>query len=250
LNRSGEGRIFDYPDLFREVADQLRQAGLYQQALTFYQPLQQVPEQALASLHLQMGKCYLGGKLNRQAEECFQTAIQIDENNIDARIQLAKMYEALNEQQQAFIFVNEILSLRKTQDPRAPQERPKVGGSQMKENSFMPTKSEQRSYYKPRRLVDSTERQNEEAARAKRLQEQYAIMRMEHGGMRDGHDGSTRAWMEAARDLIDDFRGFKTFYPWDKYAHFLGYTGNARLQAETPLDKDLVAMANRLSQSI
>jgi general transcription factor 3C polypeptide 3 (transcription factor C subunit 4) len=59
--------------------------------------------------------------------------------------------------------------------------------------------------------------------------------------------------MEAAQDLIEDFRSFKTFYPWDKYVHFLGYPGAAQTQAQTgatPLDADLAAMADRLSHSI
>jgi general transcription factor 3C polypeptide 3 (transcription factor C subunit 4) len=68
--------------------------------------------------------------------------------------------------------------------------------------------------------------------------------------MRSGDAASTEAWMDAARDLTDDFRGFKTFYPLDKYIRFLGYSGDSRIAAETPLDIDLTAMAERLSRGL
>jgi general transcription factor 3C polypeptide 3 (transcription factor C subunit 4) len=59
----------------------------------------------------------------------------------------------------------------------------------------------------------------------------------------------TPGW-SAARDLTDDFRSFKKFYPLDKYIKFLGYSGGSRLEAETPLDQDLTAMAERLSRGL
>jgi general transcription factor 3C polypeptide 3 (transcription factor C subunit 4) len=43
---------------------------------------------------------------------------------------------------------------------------------------------------------------------------------------------------------------FKKFYPLDKYIKFLGYSGGSRLEAETPLDQDLTAMAERLSRGL
>jgi general transcription factor 3C polypeptide 3 (transcription factor C subunit 4) len=35
------------------------------------------------------------------------------------------------------------------------------------------------------------------------------------------HDLITE-WMAAAKDLVDEFRSFREFYPWDKYLKFLG----------------------------
>jgi general transcription factor 3C polypeptide 3 (transcription factor C subunit 4) len=199
-----------------------------------------------------MGKCYLAQKLNTQAEEFFQLAIQLDENSIEARVQLAKMYEDLNEQEQAFIYVSEIMEIRRTRDSEQRQQSG-VGGFGNNNNFYIPTKIMRKKYYTPRRLVDPTERQKQESLRAERLQEQFTVMQLEQSGMRTGQEGPTLAWMEAAQDLIDDFRSFKTFYPWDKYVHFLGYPGAAQAQSQTgatPLDADLAAMADRLSHSI
>lgn len=192
-------------------------------------------------------------KRNREAEESFQMAIAIDQDNIDARVHLAKMYEELDEQEQAFIYVNEIMNLRRAHNQRKKQneesEDPAVNN-----DTLMPPRARPKSYYKPRRLINAEERQKQEAATAERLQEQYSIMRLQRNGMRAGDLGSTLAWMRAAAELIEDFRSFKTFYPWDKYARFLGYTaGAARDQPQTgatPLDADLAEMANRISSSM
>jgi general transcription factor 3C polypeptide 3 (transcription factor C subunit 4) len=251
-NLSDKCQAIDYPDLFWATADSLQDSGFHQQALIFYQALHQTGKQTDPSLHLRMGKCYLAQKLNTQAEEFFQLAIQLDECNIDARVQLAKMYEDLNEQEQAFIYVSEIMKIRRMRDS---EKRRRVGAEGLSNNDdfYMPTKLKRKTCYAPRRLVDPSERQKQESLRAERLQEQFAVMRLEQNGMRAGQEGPTLAWMEAAQDLIEDFRGFKTFYPWDKYVHFLGYAGVAQAQAQTgatPLDADLAAMADRLSHSI
>lgn len=198
-----------------------------------------------------MGKCYLNENRNREAEESFQQAITLDQDNIDARVQLAKLYEALNEQEQAFIYVNEIMNLRRLQNSRKKQQ--KSQDITQDNDTLMPTVTRTKSYYKPKRLINVEERQRQEQAASDRLQEQYSVMRLERDAMRAGDEKATLAWMEAAADLIDDFRGFKTFYPWDKYVRFLGYTvGPARGQPQTgatPLDADLVEMANRISFS-
>jgi len=70
-----------------------------------------------------MGRCFQRDELQVQAEECFQTAIQLDENNIEARMELAKMYESLNEQEQAFIYVNEVMSIKNGQNAKPVKQR-------------------------------------------------------------------------------------------------------------------------------
>lgn len=199
-----------------------------------------------------MGKCYLQGKHNKEAEESFQLAITMDQDNIEARVQLAKMYEELNEQEQAFIYVNEIMNLRRAQNSKKKQHRASED-IPISNDTLMPPTARPKSYYKPKRLINSEERQRQDNATAERLQEQYSVMRVHRDGMRAGEAGQTLIWMEAAADLIDDFRGFKTFYPWDKYVRFLGYTaGAARDQPQTgatPLDADLAEMASRISSS-
>ncbi|KAI9740756.1 MAG: transcription factor TFIIIC subunit tfc4 [Claussenomyces sp. TS43310] len=253
-NESGENRILDYPDLFREVASSLSEAGAYEDALAFYEALSAISEQDDLSILLPMGKCYANTNRVEQAEECLRMLADLDAYNIEARMQLAKLYEAIDDQEQAFFYINEVFALRRR--PAAKHCRTNSASCDpiLSEETLVPARASRKSYYKPKRGLNSAERQREEILRAERLQEQYSIMCLQHSSMRSGLDGPTRAWMDAARDLIEDFRGFRTFYPLDKYLRFLGYTtGVSQTQPETgavPLDADFAAMANRVSNRL
>lgn len=258
-DRSEQSKALEYSDLYLQVAPKLLEAGLYQDALKFYQSMKRYSSLVTPSIYIEIGRCFQGSGLGFKAEECFQMAIQMDDDNVEARMELAKMYELLGEQEQAFIFVNEVMSIKRSQNsrlrpgPKPGRKQAKIAGPQTESKapksdvSMMPTKVPRA--YKPRRLADPTEKQKEEKARAEQLQSQYYTMRKEHKGMRNGDVRATTNWMDAARDLTDDFRSFKLFYPWDKYIKFLGYSGETRAQAETPLESDLTDMAERLSRS-
>lgn len=234
-------------------------AGLFQNALSFYQWVKRVPGQATAFLYIRMAKCFQASGLDFKAEECYQTAIQIDGNNIEARIELARIYEALNQQEQAFIFVNDAMAIQARDEtqaatPRKPRRRYRKKGASPVPVSLKPDQPIDQSFssskhsrvYKPLRLVDPAERLKEQNLRAQQLQNQYFTLRAEHEKMMAGDGASTQKWMAAAKDLTDDFRGFKTFYPFEKYKRFLGYAGESLVQASS----DLTELADRLSRSL
>jgi len=238
--------------LYQEVADELREVGKAEEALLFYCPLQALPGFSDPLVHLHMGQCYLSINDHKHAEGCFQTVLQLDDSNIDARVHLAKLYEELGEHEQAFIYVNEVMTLQR--DPGSNLRKPyhQTSDDAAEVDSLVPPKPERKSYHRPKHLVDSTERTREEEIRAARLQELYTVTILQQDDMRAGNKDATSTWMDAARELIDDFRAFKQFYPWDKYVQFLGYSNTRRapqLKDITPLDSDLAAMADRISNS-
>ncbi len=236
----------DYYDLYRYTGDNLLDAGLPEEALKYYHVLKEVPNQpAEASLHLQMGKCFLRLDRGREAEESFQTTISVDPENIDARRFLAKMYEDLDEPEQAFIYVNELIRLRRLQNSKK-KKQTEDNAHTGENDTLMPAAARRRSYYKSKRLLNKEERLRQEAATVDRLLGQYSLMRLKKDGMRAGHPQATEAWMEAAADMIEDFRGFKQFYSWDKYIRFLGYRDQP-LTGATPLDAEMAEMASRIS---
>ncbi len=89
-------------------------------AIRFFEPLLSIPDVLDSAALLATGRCYLDAGDKRQAEECFGAAIDVDESNdeasIDARYELAKMYEAAREEQEAYILVNEALRLQQAHD--------------------------------------------------------------------------------------------------------------------------------------
>lgn len=223
--------------------------------MDYYLPLAPGVGPEGASLQLKIGKCWLSEKADQEAELCFQNAVQMEEDNIPARMELARLYEKLNEKEQSFMYVNEIIAIRRNQ-----RQLEDIGGGTKLSETEAPKKPRRnqtsfasirrpQSRYVPRRLLHPAERKRQEAERAEHLQSQYSIMKTELERMRAGDPTATCKWMEAAEDLIDDFRGFKTFYPWDKYIKFLGYSHDDKFQAETKLETDLTEMADRLSKS-
>ncbi|CAK7230546.1 transcription factor TFIIIC subunit tfc4 [Sporothrix eucalyptigena] len=324
------------------------------------------------------GKCNLELHDHAAAEESFLAAIEADEENIDARYELAKMYEKAHEKEQAYILVNEALSLEAAQQKRQQQEnqgaesneqtaaaedgtatttgkrrapmasletaayrvffdsdgrvvrrhrkfrkgpngeeilistgrkrqrasktaagragedgdddedeegedgqgdgtarrRPVSGTTRVRgprqHRQGPPQRRRRVLRGHARRLFASPAEQAEfEASTTARLRARYQLCR-ELKEKADGGDGSAGAeWMEAAKELINDFRSFREFYTWDKYVQFLGVNnflhdrtattaavtaeGDNVLQAKvgtTQHSSHLAALAERLHQNL
>lgn len=243
-NAVSTGMNLDYSDLYRDAADNLLDAKLYTEALRFFLVLQDQPEEDLAAISLALGKCYLGLNKTKDAEDCFESVLLHDEDNTGARMQLAKIYERANDQEKAFLYVNEVMTIQRrtmpqiavrtrkrrdrTQKDSKPKSVPRVGGLVQKTLTVAELKAIQ------------------EEEKAKDLQRQFDILQATQGGVEAGHEQSITAWMESAKPLIDDFRSFRPFYPWDKYVGFKGYSNDTDTGA-TALDGDVMAMADRLA---
>ena len=92
---SPAARVYDYADLFREAADGLREAGLFEEALRYYNPLLQVTEYLDLSFYMALGECYQGSGKLEDAENCYLTVIEYESKNVAARLKLAKLYESI-----------------------------------------------------------------------------------------------------------------------------------------------------------
>ena len=229
------------------MADHLFETNSYKDALSFYQKLRHLTEETDGTLLVQMGKCFLKAQDDQKAEECFQSAVELDVEDIDPRIELAHMYERMGKPEKAFNSLNEAMLLRRRQDHRNSRRPFEELENRKTEEASTVIKKPTRRRYRPRL---QTQKRLTQVSEAEHLQSQYFVLRKTCEAMRSGDAASTEAWMDAARDLTDDFRGFKKFYPLDKYIRFLGYSGDSRIAAETPLDMDLTAMAERLSRGL
>ncbi|KAL3959064.1 hypothetical protein ACCO45_007226 [Purpureocillium lilacinum] len=65
---------------------------------------------------LQLGRCYLTLGEQPAAEECFLAAIDADEDSIEARVELANMYERAREDEEALILAAEAMALREARE--------------------------------------------------------------------------------------------------------------------------------------
>lgn len=240
----GESQAFSHPHLFRNVADQLLELGLHNSSRKFYETLKLNPEETDASLEIQIGRCFALEERHQDAEEHFRAALQLDEDHIQARVELARIYEKMDEPEQAFAYSNEVMALKNLQNPKRVRKRRKAGHAKPPGQSFVPNGTANSGYKSKSRAVGD---RNEELLDTEELQLQYYNFRRERDRMRDGNESSTELWISAARDLTDDFRSCKAFYPYDSQTRFLGYTGISRIQAELRLDMDLSTVTNRTS---
>jgi general transcription factor 3C polypeptide 3 (transcription factor C subunit 4) len=231
---------------------------VFDQALVFYEPLLNVAEYLDAALLVQIGRCFLRtGKIDL-AEQTFRDAVELDGDETEARMELAKIHENRHELHTAMNLVNEVMLLRRDQHRRAPEKQSAAVDTEI-------TKKPARSRV-PRASRDAKESKEpkessigqrvkadkrlEILSKGEELISHFQVFRNERDRMMAGDRQATTAWLSAAKALTDDFRGCKAFYPWDKYVTFMGYSGDSALHAATPLDADLTGIAERLSKSL
>jgi general transcription factor 3C polypeptide 3 (transcription factor C subunit 4) len=241
-------------------------------AIRYFELLHNMPGDPDAAVLLQIGRCYLDSGEQATAEEFFLAALDADEDNIDARIELADMYEKARESEEALILAAEAMALRDVQDQDQlikdvanigkSRARPAAGRSQqtprrrhggdaanratfMGSGTRLPTIPRR---YRTKKLAGPDRRQQDEQARALKLSQQYSIVQDLKRRISEGHQELLPSWMASSKELIDDFRSLKRFYTWDKYLHFLGSQGSLRKGISTQSHPELSQMYERLTR--
>ncbi|KAM0202550.1 hypothetical protein ACHAQD_009307, partial [Fusarium lateritium] len=252
----------DFPFLTFDLAEELAHRGHTPVAISYYQILRDLPGDADATILLQLGRCHSAVGENATAEEYFLAAIDADEDNIDARIELANMYEKAREDEEALILAAEAMALREARDQslevnqdsnpdpekssrRAPR---RVQAVPRRTDAFGKRLIPRR--YRPKRLAGADKRRQEEQARAVKLTEQYEIVQDLRKKIKEGHDDLIPAWMSSSKELVDDFRSIKKFYTWDKYLHFLGPKSHVQQQEADKPQTELSQMYERLAKTL
>ncbi|ROT38863.1 TPR-like protein [Sodiomyces alkalinus F11] len=257
--------VEDFPGLIRDIADTLFDSGNVARALDYYELIRNSIYGEDPDLLLRLGRCHLANFDTGAAEDCFLLTIQVDEKNIDARIELARIYEQAKEGEEALILITEAIALRGAGNgvrrsgksaaiPLAMPsnlDSPEDGHAGQKAGSGAVV----RPRYRPKRLVAPDQRRQEEHKRADELSRKYQDVRNLKREIRHGARHLVSSWMAAAKDLVDDFRSFRRFYTWDKYVKYLGAADDMVLS--TPLqtrgghgNSELHELAERLSKNV
>lgn len=250
-----------------DLAEELAHRGQTATAIIFYEILRDLPGDPDATTLLQLGRCHSARGENASAEEYFLAAIDADEDNIDARIELANMYETAREEEEALILAAEALALREARDQTLDSDQhPRSAGipfSSIQKDGRVPRRAgatQRRSQpgtnkrliprrYRPRRLAGADKRRQEEQARAVKLTEQYEIVQDLRKQIKEGRHDLMSAWMTSSQELVDDFRSLKKFYTWDKYLHFLGPVNHIQQSEGEQPKTELSQMYERLARS-
>lgn len=256
----------DSPFVIKDLANQLFENKQIEQALGFYEFYERLlAGEADPEVLVHKGKCFLELQDQQTAEDLFIQALEADDDNIDARYELAQLYEAHQEKEEAFVLVNEALRLAHNLEE---EDRFDKDWNMDGEESLNPAEAKA---LQRRRIRRKVMREKKAGRRPKRAKRQY-LRRMVGGAKREMYEQNVaesfrtkyqkvqelrsriaggdldaeEEWMAAAGDLVDDFRSFKEFYPWDKYLSFMGYGSffkenvrrNEGQQASEPVQQD------------
>ncbi|KAF3353985.1 hypothetical protein VdG1_00242 [Verticillium dahliae VDG1] len=258
--------VDDFPGLIRDIADALNSSGDALRALDYYELLRNSVYGQDPDLLLDLGRCHLTKGDTGAAEDCFLLTIQVDDSNIDARIELAKIYEDAREDEEALILVTEAIALQGAGEHAYRAVRGKTDAYAADADAT--TKNRKRPHghnpapgsvvrprYRPKRLVAPDQRRREERDRADELSRRHKEVRDLKRGIQEGNRGLIPIWMAAAKDLVDDFRSFRKFYTWDKYVKYLGASEgivfNAPMETQYGTGtSELHELAERLSRNV
>ncbi|KAH3558233.1 hypothetical protein KXV84_002514 [Aspergillus fumigatus] len=262
-------RLYDYGDLFREVADALKEVGLLEDALRYYTPIQQTTEYADISYFMAMGDCFMQLGNIEEAENCYLTVADYDTRNIESRAQLAKLYESIGMTEQALKYVNEAVLLgrqetrthRRRKDTRLEQlalefrteTDPELPGLRI---AVPPERAEGLAPTLTTTSVNATRRKVQEAEeeRTELVQFLYGKLLDIHPRVKEGNAEAIEDWLDIADALLREFRSNKVFYPFQRNIVFLGYSREAQRKAgkykNRTLMDEMQEMASRLQESL
>ncbi|KAL2840316.1 hypothetical protein BJX68DRAFT_187224 [Aspergillus pseudodeflectus] len=248
-------RLHDYGDLFREVADALKEAEMLEEALSFYTPIQYTDEYADVGYFMAMGDCCrLLGKLE-DAENCYLTVADYDARNIESRVQLAKLYEAIGMTEQALKYVNDAVLLGR-QETRSHRRRKDTRLEELAREfksvdiSAEPEAEDQEGRPAdagPAALLGTKSGAEGESERTENMQFLFRKLLQLEPTMQAGDGEATEDWLDIADALLREFRANRAFYPLQRNVVFLGYTN--RTGKKTLLD-EMQEMAGRLQESL
>jgi general transcription factor 3C polypeptide 3 (transcription factor C subunit 4) len=270
-NQEAMWRFKAFPDCLKDVGAELLAQNMPNDALDYFDLYRQIAadDDELfidADFLVNLGRAYLASGNKVAAEESFIGALEEDEFHINARFELAKLYEAESEKEgreEAFLLVNEALNLE-AQQRRAEllQDRSALLGKPRRKHNRRPADPDapraprkprvpgEKRKYRPRRFQNPEERQRQELQRKTEMLSKYRTCVELRSEMGTGDKEAVHRWMAAAKDLYEDFKSSKQFFSWEKY---VGLRGFAPILGDGGNDQDknskLAAMAARLQQS-
>ncbi|KAH6603389.1 hypothetical protein Trco_008164 [Trichoderma cornu-damae] len=263
----------EFPFISYDLAGELAKYGQAQIAIRYLELLRATAEDPDAVLLVQLGRCYLATGQQSTAEECFHAAIDAEEYNIDARIELANMYEKAKEDEEALILAAEAMALKEAQghptssEPLTKEQlhkfsmkpdhgvrcmtasQTRAGPRQAKAKSTQTARILPRRY-RAKRFANPDKRRQDERSRAIKLSRQYELVRGLKQQIKSGYNDLIPVWLESCKELVDDFRSLKRFYTWDKYLHFLGRKQLLEQFASEEASTELSQMFERLTRSL
>lgn len=213
---------------------------LYNEALTYYEPLQEGNDAVDASYFCDMAFCYWKSGLRSKAEDCYQTAVESGDTTVNLQSHLAEMCKEIGMSKRSTKLLESLSSATTAGLERAKSFNvPEQDGEVLRPgpiSSSMLAQREKRPFSKPS-VLERQRREHEqeqlEQERNGRIAGQFLRLQQSNASSRKGDVESRLKWMSAAQILIQDFRSNSIFYPTERHMKFFGYTSEARAMSNT-----------------
>ena len=213
---------------------------LYNEALIYYEPLQQGNDALDASYFYDMAFCYWKTGRRSEAEDCYQTAVESGDTTLNLQSHLAEMCKEIGISERSTKLLESLspattAGLERVESVNVPEQ----GGGVLRlgpASSSMLAQREKRHFSKPSALERQRrehEQEQLEQERDGRIASQFLRLQQSNASSRKGDAESRLEWMSAAQILIQDFRSNSIFYPTERYMKFFGYTSEARAMSNT-----------------
>ncbi|GJJ15577.1 hypothetical protein Clacol_009855 [Clathrus columnatus] len=204
--------IKEHAVLFTEIADAMFEQQLYQDALAIYEDLSADETTSSFKVVFQAAACQRNLGHFKEASEIYQHIITGDPDNIEAKMKLAELYEALDEPRKALNLVYEVIDTRKRGIIREAQAVADINTPQPTASSLFIEKGRAKSKKVKRGMtlsqLQALELENEAATKAG-----FEAVNHLTPKVKAGDEQATVAWLVEAEKLIESFREVKPLFP-------------------------------------
>lgn len=100
-------------EMFLEVAECMRNESMFGEALKYYESIKPLQREGNQKFWMGIAHCYNVTGRKDEALQCYLTCCRIDEYNVNARIELARLYDRLDEPEKAAKVATEVVLLGK-----------------------------------------------------------------------------------------------------------------------------------------
>ena len=255
--------VHEYPDVFLDVAHALKDAREHQEALRFYEPLLQAEAFEDEKFYVGIGTSSFICGNHIQALECFDAALKKNEQSIEARTYISKIYARQGSKEQAFAFADTAVQIARGLNPRTDRRKyerkdqrhtREAAETALKEANKMPGPKAQRSRKRKQADEDGPEpevtpRKRRKAPgvaavdEAEQVRQLYDTLVYNTDAMRNGDTAAKGVWMECAKELTSIFCEVTLFFPADPSIRFTGYhpTHRRRIPDSSRLNSTLAS---------
>lgn len=200
--------VADYGDLYARAAASFFQAHRYEEALTLYDALSEIPLESLTEYHnylVQAAKCHTQLGRMGHAEALYNQVLRGDSDQLDALIGIGEIYQATNRPASARNALERVAAIRSgqisTSEPRTKEVDevfvPDATAPSVRPPSYRPSKAE---------------RQKQERDAQKRAEIMFDTLERFETGLEAGNLVAANEWIRVALELFEMFTSTRKLF--------------------------------------